>query len=605
MNISLKLFYILALPTLMLLTSCKDRSYEDYYPSASAFYLALNPQGGYFGASSDLTEIWTVYSVATPWRFEDYDESWLTFSPVSGNSDADVTLTAAVNTSPTIRTTTARFVSPGDDYTTIKSVLITQEAASAYILPDDYEVAFSASAGEKRIGISSNIAWKALSNDDWLSVKASDDGNSIVIAASENLTGSTRTGRVYVNPTDDSYRVTTIISVTQLASVNPEISTSTLDVDYTGASYTLSVTSEVAWNATTTASWIQITPSEGQAGTTKLSLQVAPNSSTNDRTGYVSILIGGNEKARITVAQKGMFIKLTPNSLTFTADGQQQKLQVESNVAWKITEKPEWISASTYSGTGDAELTITAKENLSDTPRSGTLKMVDQGSSITAQVNIMQNTKYFSVTPTTIAEIGSRGSMHTLHISTDDQWKAASTSSWIQLSQKSGQGDIDVTMTIPDNPSLKGRSDTTTFTPTYAKPLRIITKQAGRYLKTDVTAINFYSKGGMSDVVTVSTDANYTVTSSVSWLTIHQTGNTFTATAKENTDDSDREGKITIAMTGLQSGESFKLEIPVTQKRFTPGISVDTFDSEKAWDIIISGKMTITLTGFTVEKSWD
>lgn len=603
-NISLKHSFLAVLTALASLTACDDASYEGYSPSMSAHYLYIETATGTFEASSDLEENWSVYSVATPWRFEGYDTTWLTFSPASGNGDANVSVTAAVNTMPTVRTSTVTFVSANPDFEYSRSKLITQTGAEAYIRASETSIEFAAGTGEKRVAISCNIAWETTSNVDWLSVKASDDGKSVVIVASENLTGSTRTGKVYVTSADNSFSVSATINVTQSAPSAVE-TTNTLEVDCPGGTYTMSVTSEVAWTATTTESWMLISPTEGAAGTTELVLQVAPNSSANDRTGYVSIKIGGTEQARIVVMQKGLFVEVSPIKLTFTADAQQQTLSVKSNVTWSVLEKPDWLTTSASGATGDAELTLTASANLSDTPRTGTLKVGQENSSITAQVSITQNAKYFNVVPTTFAEIPSRGGTHTIHIATDDQWTAVSTSSWMQMSQRSGKGDIDMTMTIPDNPSLEGRGDTTIFTPLYAQPVRIITQQAGRYLSTDVTAITFYSKGGTSDVVTVTTDASYTVTSSVAWLTIQQTGNTFTVAAAENTDEADREGIVVIAMTGLQSGETFKQEIPVKQKRFSPGISVETFDSEKAWDIIISGKVTITVTGFTVEKSWD
>ncbi len=105
----------------------------------------------------------------------------------------------------------------------------------------------------------------------------------------------------------------------------------------------------------------------------------------------------------------------------------------------------------------------------------------------------------------------------------------------------------------------------------------LATNQPAHYLHVDVEELNFDSKGGTSQKITVDTDASYTITSSdPSWLTINQEGNTFTATATNNSTGSERNGIITIAMTGLVAGEKYEVEVPVKQAR--PSIGILEFD---------------------------
>ena len=55
-------------------------------------------------------------------------------------------------------------------------------------------------------------------------------------------------------------------------------------------------------------------------------------------------------------------LSVNPLSIEFPKAGKSQKVTVSSNVAWEVT-CPEWITCSPSSGTGNAEVTVTAAQN--------------------------------------------------------------------------------------------------------------------------------------------------------------------------------------------------------------------------------------------------
>ncbi len=207
---------------------------------------------------------------------------------------------------------------------------------------------------------------------------------------------------------------------------------------------------------------------------------------------------------------------------------------------------------------------------------------------------------HFKVSPTDVVQQTSTGGTHQLTITTNDTWTATSSSTWMQLSQREGSGDATVTMTIGDNNSIHERRDTTIFRSGHQTEVKVVTIQAARYLtvspKEDIT---FPVDGGTSQTFTVDTDGSYDVTSSESWLTISQQGNTFTVTATRNDSGSKRKALITVAMIGMMVGENYEVELPVEQDSVaSDGVFALEFDNG---DISFSLTKNNTTASFTMK----
>lgn len=686
------LLYFIA--ALLFVSSCyKDEGiYDGYTPSLSARYLKLSATDLNFTASgaadTDTDNKIYVESITTPWRFFGMAD-WLTVSPESGDGSKSVLFSVTENPSAVnSRTSYFQFESTAPDFEYLKNITVHQAHQTPYITVSESSLAFAANGGSKTVTVDSNldnyeVVWFA----SWLTIAFSSDTKSIIISADENQTTETRTTSIWLGDMEETMDVITVV---QAAPSTPVPDTQALEFDNVGGKYSLSITSEVGWTATTSESWLQVSPESSEGGTHTLVVEALPNSSVKSRNGFVYINIGETQVLSISVSQKGLYIETEPTSLTFTAVASQQTIKVKSNTSWKVLSKPDWLTVSPQQGNEIADLTLSAPDYWDTSSRSGILKLGQEGTDLvssvtvtqqgrtfdnlvavlqfesiassktvdittngkwtaktdfewisveplsgtgngTLKVSVTENTtdgartgtvevtvgsikqtisveqkgKYFTIDPTAFAELPSKGGTHSLHISTNESWTATSSSGWIALSQKSGTGDIDVTLTAPDNPSLKARQDITTFSPAHLQPIKVITRQAARYLHVDVTSISFFYKGGTSETITINTDATYTITASDSWMIIHQTDNTFTVEASENATGDHRDGKVIITMTGLNDGESYVLEIPVNQRGFKPGVDVDPYEENQQWDLATGEGFSITVTGFSNDKSWD
>ena len=183
-----------------------------------------------------------------------------------------------------------------------------------------------------------------------------------------------------------------------------------------------------------------------------------------------------------------------------------------------------------------------------------------------------------------------------------------------------------------DNASVNKRTEYIVVETPHGQSIRIKVTQEARYLTIDHNSVLFYSKGGTSETITISTDGTYTISCSDSWLSVNQSANTFTVTATENNLNEPRFGSITIALTDLTEG-SYSISLSVTQLNnggtfliygYNEGKNYDTTDDESAsvnlsifpfgndtnWDSSNNGNIdlngtSVSIKGHSEDQNWD
>ena len=112
-----------------------------------------------------------------------------------------------------------------------------------------------------------------------------------------------------------------------------------INVDEDGGNVSVNVKSNIYWFAQTSDSWISISPTTGDAGTTEMNVMIDENAGTSNRTGYVYIFNGeGDTMATITVTQEKFVEQLviSPSAIEYDQDGGNATITITSNTAWTI-----------------------------------------------------------------------------------------------------------------------------------------------------------------------------------------------------------------------------------------------------------------------------
>lgn len=149
-----------------------------------------------------------------------------------------------------------------------------------------------------------------------------------------------------------------------------DVSATKVQVASPGASFT--VTSNEKWSIAQSGNYeFTITPKEGPAGSTEVKIAYTHNESDFDRASTL-IITAADKSKTVELVQEKVNFTISPEKISFSADGGKQTVTVTSNIDWlaQITNRPDWIqNISPVSGAANkkVEVTITAAPNPRNT----------------------------------------------------------------------------------------------------------------------------------------------------------------------------------------------------------------------------------------------
>jgi hypothetical protein len=132
----------------------------------------------------------------------------------------------------------------------------------------------------------------------------------------------------------------------------------------------------------------------------------------------------------------------------------------ERECAWTAASNSSWIQISPTSGQGESSITLTANSNPQGTARNGNVSINNNQVAVTQAASPCT----FSVSPTSVT-IPAAGRAVNVEVTTliGCGWNTSSPVSWVTLSNASGTGTNDVTLTAGPNGNTSPRSTTVTI----------------------------------------------------------------------------------------------------------------------------------------------
>lgn len=207
------------------------------------------------------------------------------------------------------------------------------------------------------------------------------------------------------------------------------------------------------WTATTTASWLTITPrTTGSAGTSCIYV-VNSNLSADARQGVINI--AGTTH---TVTQLGYTATLSPTSATVNLAGGAKTVSITTSagVSWTATTSTPWITVNSPSGIGSGTVTYTVANYSGVVTRTGSILIGGQAFSVSqtgTDVNIApySSDKAYSSDIVTV-EVAALSATN---------WNVTSNASWISVVDPGAKkGNSTVFLAISTNPSFLERTGT-------------------------------------------------------------------------------------------------------------------------------------------------
>lgn len=555
------ILYIGLSALLLPLSSCKDDfdPSGNLQPSLSAHYLRVSETTFDHYTSSAFTESFNVESFETAWKFSDV-ANWISLSPQSGNASASITMNVQANESADNARTAIFYLQSNDpDWDFNRALSVSQAKATPTLSTDETALTFGGATGQQSVKITSNCTWSSSSSESWISVSEDVNGGKLTISVSANPLDTYRNGYVYVSYGGSK---SASIRITQSPS-SITASETTLQYENVASKYEVLIQSEAAWTSTVSDSWIQITPQSGDAGSTTVSIEVTPNTSVSERSGYVTIKTGTTSRLQIAVKQRGIYIEATP-SLEFSSIVESKKISISSNTDWEVISAPNWLTLSSTKGKGNTEITVTSTENPNTTNRKGEIVIGQIGLNLEAKVSVTQLGKTLS-TDATLLEFTDKAGTQTFNLSSDASWTSTKSVDWFSMSPLSGNGNAVITVSAQENTTTEERTGTIVYN--YAdKSSNVNVHQLAKYMTIDNQAFDFDSKGG-SHTIELSTNDSWTasIEHDVTWLKLSKTSGTgnavITLTAEDNPSVNVRSTVVTINSQYSQS-----IRILVSQK---------------------------------------
>lgn len=363
---------------------------------------------------------------------------------------------------------------------------------------------------------------------------------------------------------------------------NLNVTPKTVSAPPEGGSYTVAFTAGVAWETSTSADWIHISPASGESGDITITITVDPNPTTEPRSAGVQVTAPEYKVTEtVAVSQEGKpappaaTLSLSAESSTRPYSAGSAIITVNSNRDWTAESNADWLTVDPSSGeAGQTQVTMTALENTTDQPRSAaiTFKAEDLVKTYTltqearpaASIELSSGTQLFAA----------EGGEYTMIVNSNRAWTVTNTSQWVSIDPARGEaGSASIKVKAVANTDYESRTATVEFVADDAKATLVITQLAAQkdpdaYVRISTEELTFPSDGGSFSVI-VSSNQAWVSTPDNNWVSVNPREgiagiSEVVITVAANTAESDRSAAIAF------TAGSASAEVSIFQKAYVP-----------------------------------
>lgn len=219
--------------------------------------------------------------------------------------------------------------------------------------------------------------------------------------------------------------------------------------DAVGAeSVTFTIYSETEWTmAQKDTKWLEISSLKGKPGSTDITIKASDNEGIAVRNGVIRVVAGNNvrniEVVQLSSEPSLVLLGIEDNRIEFDSiDINPFAIKIVSNVEWKCTSSGlDWCTLSASEGEeGVSDVILTPSMNRGD-QREGTLTFSsDYTKDITVRV-VQDEVKAYIFVDRESVEFKHVESSFDIKVSSNVDWKATCSDTWITLSEYEGTGD--------------------------------------------------------------------------------------------------------------------------------------------------------------------
>lgn len=352
-------------------------------------------------------------------------------------------------------------------------------------------------------------------------------------------------------------------------------SESKFNVSSKGSNLKFSVESVSApWEFTNTQSWFSLSP-RSASSSAEVSLSVKENFSADSSRVAIFYLQSATPewqyKKTMSISQEAAIpsVSVSRNNVDFGGSSASQTVKITSNCTWEAKTSEDWISLKVDKDNN--ELTIAVTSNPKSNYRIGNI--IVSYKSGNRNITVKQAPSQITTSDATLS-VSNVASKVTIELNAESDWTAQVSDSWVSLNPNKGSaGKKSVEISVLPNETVNERTAYVSFLTNGNQKAQIQINQDGLYLRTDVTSIDFRSKGE-TKTLNVYSNTDWEVMSVPDWIKLSASKGSGDAelevTAEGNQSLTSRSGTILIQKNGLD----LKTSISVEQDLMTLNVNV-------------------------------
>jgi M6 family metalloprotease-like protein len=428
----------------------------------------------------------------------------------------------------------------------------------------------STNGSSASLNLLANNDWFAIEGDSWFSATPLSGNSSTTVNITTNAVNSSGTQRMSylafadtVNNLNDTVIIIQDTNTIQGLSTNPDTIRLNSFVGST-ASYDIIAPPSYQWSTSAYGNWITLDQNIGFGSQVVNVTANSANNSSNERITYILTtefsLPMTNDS--IVVIQEGVAPQLDVNpkaiNLNFAA-GSNDQLQVNTNLAWSVSNPVSWLSVNPTNDSGNTTVSITANTaNLSGSIRSANLVFSATGvPDVIVSVNQVDGTSpSFTVSRDTVYVDNPQGSTAKFSVLANAaNWTLSENTSWLLINPTSGSNTQEITV-LAASRNVYGNPRFATITasdPNFNDTTVVVAQRPSNPLF-QVAPAEIRLGGDSASFTTFNISSNlqnWTISKDSSWMDVSPTSGSFTqqvrvTATKPNNSGSQRTGTVSI-----------------------------------------------------------
>ena len=444
-------------------------------------------------------------------------------------------------------------------YTGVSAVISVRQK-KANIISTLEKITFGHSSSSQTLEVESEASWNA-SSTNWISVSPLSGvagKTTVTISVPANASVNSRNGSVYFTIAGNN----SVEVPVEQEGVFLNISAENISFDSFGTQQSLEIESNDSWSVTAKPEWVNIDITSGDRNAA-LRISAFENNSTSERNGSIIVATDNDVVSReIIISQAAKHVDYSDVTLTYGYAQGSQNISFTTDGNWSLTKDADWFSVNRTSGSGSATLTITVEENNTLDTRDGQISLLIADQSYT--IAIHQECKYLTLSSSAFTFEAPASSVK-VSISSNTDWigKIKEGSEWITITPTSGTNNADIVINVAENNTANNRSGKIEIEIPNVHTYIVDILQNRKYIKTDMTSVNFLKSGGQISF-NVTSNGTYEVSKIGTWFGYIRSGDVITVVASENDTGTARAGAIKLTLTNIEG--SYSLIVPVIQE---------------------------------------